>query len=180
VVVCNHQSTLDLPWGGTICPPRPVTIGKKEVVFIPILNLIFWALDFIRVDRGNTKKALASLEGVADQLKKGKRSLVIAPEGTRSPSGELLPFKKGAFHIAVQAQAPICPVVVHGAHDCLPKHRLLPRKGTIYIQFLEPISTRGKTASDVSDLTQQTESAIREALTTLRVRYPISPSSHHA
>jgi 1-acyl-sn-glycerol-3-phosphate acyltransferase len=174
VVICNHQSTLDLPWGGAICPARPVTIGKKEVIYIPILNLIFWALDFIRVDRGNTQKALASLEGVAEQIKTGRKSLVIAPEGTRSPTGDVLPFKKGAFHIAVQAQVPIHPVIVHGAFECLPKHRWLPRRGDLYIQFLEPISTLGKSAADVPALTLQAENAVREGLTTLRARFPIS------
>ena len=173
VVICNHQSTLDLPWGGYICPPSPVTIGKKEVIWIPILNLMFWALDFIRIDRANTAKALASLEGVADRIRKDRRSLVVAPEGTRSPTGELLPFKKGAFHIAIQAQAPIHPVVVHGAFECLPKSRFLPVPGDIYIQFLDPISTVGLVPTQAGELSFKTESLVRQALQKLRASYPL-------
>jgi len=173
VVVCNHQSALDLAWGGVICPPLPVTIGKKEVIWIPILNLLFWALDFIRIDRSNTVKALASLQGVAEKIRLGARSLVIAPEGTRSPDGEILPFKKGAFHIAIEGQLPIHPVVVHGAYEILPKQRILPSRGPLYIEFLEPITTVGMKREQVSELTQLVETRVRSALSQLRKNYPL-------
>jgi 1-acyl-sn-glycerol-3-phosphate acyltransferase len=173
VVVCNHQSALDLAWGGVICPPLPVTIGKKEVIWIPILNLLFWALDFIRIDRSNTVKALASLQGVAEKIRLGGRSLVVAPEGTRSPDGNILPFKKGAFHIAIEGQLPVHPVVVHGAFEILPKHRLLPGQGPLYIQFLEPIPTSGMNRDQVTELTQEVENRVRKALASLRQNYPL-------
>jgi 1-acyl-sn-glycerol-3-phosphate acyltransferase len=173
VVVCNHQSALDLPWGGVICPPNPVTIGKKEVIWIPILNLLFWALDFIRIDRSNPARAIATLKGVAERIRKGRRSLVVAPEGTRSPDGALLPFKKGAFHIAIEGGLPIHPVVVHGAFEVLPKNRLLPSRGPIYIQFLEPISTQGLPLAEVTSLTKRVEDQIRTTLHQLRLKYPL-------
>ena len=173
VVVCNHQSALDLPWGGVICPPLPVTIGKKEVIWIPILNLLFWALDFIRIDRSNPARAIATLHGVAERIRAGQRSLVVAPEGTRSPNGEVLPFKKGAFHIAIEGGLPIHPVVVHGAFQVLPKNRILPKRGPIYIQFLDPVPTAGMKATDVSNLTQLIETQVREAHHQLQARFPL-------
>jgi 1-acyl-sn-glycerol-3-phosphate acyltransferase len=139
VLIVNHQSTLDLLWGATIYPPAPLAIGKKEVLWIPLLNLAWWGLDFIRIDRKNRTKALKSLEHVAETVKKGSRTLVIAPEGTRSADGQLLPFKKGAFHIALQAQVPVCPVVVAGAARLMPKHRFVAYPGVIRLKFLEPL-----------------------------------------
>jgi len=141
VVICNHQSALDLVWGAAVCPPSILAIGKKEVIFVPVLNLIWWALDFIRIDRKNREKALASLAGVGREILKNQRSLWLAPEGTRTLDGSILPFKKGAFHIAISNRVPIYPVVVSGAYELFPKYAIFPRTGLIRIRFLPPIET---------------------------------------
>jgi 1-acyl-sn-glycerol-3-phosphate acyltransferase len=145
VVIVNHQSAVDLVWGAVICPPSPLGIGKREVVYVPIFNLIWWGLDFIRIDRSNHAQAILALAGVADLVAKDRRSLIIAPEGTRTPDGSIGKFKKGAFLLARQARVPICPVVVSGAFESLPKGNILPRKGTIKLRFLPPVSTEGVT-----------------------------------
>ena len=168
VVVCNHQSALDLIWGATICPPRPLVIGKKEVLFIPIINLIFFAFHFIRIDRSNSEKAIASLRGVAEEIRTHRRSLVLAPEGTRTRNGSLLPFKKGAFHIAIEAQCPIVPVVVDGAFQSMPKGKFIPRPGKLKLIVLEPISTQGMDLSQVTVLRDRVHTAMLEALQKLR------------
>lgn len=152
VIVCNHQSALDLAWGAAICPIRALVIGKKEVIFIPFINLAWWAFRFIRVDRKDSKKAIASVKGVAEELRTKRRSLLIAPEGTRSPDGNILPFKKGAFHIAIESKASVYPIVVRGAFDLLPKTSLLPKPGKIYLEFLEPIETEDLESKDVDFL----------------------------
>lgn len=168
VVVCNHQSALDLVWGAVICPPGVLAIGKREVLYIPVLNVIWWALRFIRIDRSNTQDAVARLQGVADAILSDDRTLVIAPEGTRSPDGQVLPFKKGAFHIAVQAQVPITPIVIHGAYELCPKTRLLAAAGELRLKFLPEVPTAGLTADDVDRLAAQVEAAVREGLRGLR------------
>ncbi|MGK5083472.1 lysophospholipid acyltransferase family protein [Bdellovibrionota bacterium FG-1] len=139
VVVVNHQSGMDLVWGAIFCPPAPLVIGKKEVLFIPIINMIWWGLDFICIDRANHQKALAALKGVGHLITSERRSLVVAPEGTRTRDGSIGPFKKGAFHIAKQAQVPLYPLVVSGVFELMPKGSFLAKKGTIYAKFLDPI-----------------------------------------
>lgn len=145
VVVINHQSLLDGLWGATIVPPGALAIGKKEIIHIPVVNVLWWLLDFVRVDRSNRQKALESLRGVPQRIHEERRSLFIAPEGTRTRDGNIGPFKKGAFWLAMLSRAPIHPVVVSGAYESLPRTRLLPRPGVIRLMFLSPIDTRGWT-----------------------------------
>lgn len=156
IMVCNHESALDIMLFSAICPPCPLAIGKKEVIYIPIINLAWWAFKFVRIDRSNPKKAIASLQRVAEKIQHDSRTLVIAPEGTRTRNGKMLPFKKGAFHIAVQAQAPIYPVVISGAFELMPPHALLPKPGVVKLKFLEPINTKNLTVADVDRVAEET------------------------
>jgi 1-acyl-sn-glycerol-3-phosphate acyltransferase len=89
---------------------------------------------------------------VPEKIVKQSRSLFIAPEGTRSPTGQMLPFKKGAFHIAVQGGIPIYPILVHGAFELMPKSRIIARPGVICLKFLDPVPTRGLGTDDVDSL----------------------------
>ncbi len=168
VAVNNHQSGLDLLWAAAICPEAPLGIGKRELIWFPMLNLIWWGLDFIRVDRSNTEKAVASLDGVAEAINRGRRTFMVAPEGTRTPDGSLLPFKKGAFHIAIAAQAPIYPILVDGAFQLLPRSDWIPRPGTLRLRFLPPIETRGLTLADKDALRDRVQAVMAEALAEMR------------
>jgi 1-acyl-sn-glycerol-3-phosphate acyltransferase len=170
VLICNHQSGLDLLWGAAISPPRPLAIGKRELKYIPLVNLLWWGLDFIRIDRSDPARARATLQGVAQAIRRGSRTLVIAPEGTRSPDGTILPFKKGAFHIAIEAQVPICPVVVAGAFRLLPKGHFVIRPGTIRLRFLEPVPTAGLGVDAIDGLIARTRGAMLEAFEALSSR----------
>lgn len=142
VIVTNHQSALDLLWGAAICPPAPLAIGKREVIYVPVLNLIWWVLDFVRIDRTNRNTSIEALNRAGCKIVEGRRSLLIAPEGTRTPDGAILPFKKGAFHIARRAGVPIHPVVVSGAFELMSKKSLIPRPGVIRLRFLPPVSAQ--------------------------------------
>ncbi len=164
IVVFNHQSALDMLWSAAICPPRAMALGKKEIVFVPFINIGWWAMDFRLVDRSNPSKARASLAQVAREIDEDGRALMIAPEGTRSPTGELLPFKRGAFVVAVQSQAPIHPVVISGAHALLPRSGFLPSQGVIRLRYLEPIPTAGLTVSGIDDLISRVRGAMSAAL----------------
>jgi 1-acyl-sn-glycerol-3-phosphate acyltransferase len=172
VAVCNHQSTLDVLWGATICPPSPLAIGKKEIVFIPVLNLIWWTMRFIRVDRSDTSRAIASLRGVADEILAGHRTLVVAPEGTRSRTAEMLPFKKGAFHLAIEAQVPLYPIVMAGAHELMPRGKPVARPGKILLSFLPPIETRGLTRDDVDSLIERARGQMLQEYARIRALLP--------
>ena len=173
VAIINHQSLLDLMWSAAVCPDQPLAIGKKEIIWAPFIGLVFVAMGFIRIDRKNHRRAVRALDGVAETIRKESRSLFVAPEGTRSPTGELLPFKKGAFHLAIQAQAPVYFMVVHGAYDLMPKQNFLPRKGTLYIRFPEPISTTGMTLEkDLDTLVKRARSVVAETNQAMRLAHP--------
>lgn len=160
VMVFNHQSALDMCWVAAIFPPAPLAIGKKQLIWVPFVNLAWWALDFIRIDRRNPRKAMAGLETAIREITANRRTLIIAPEGTRTLDGGLLPFKSGAFRIAVKSQAPICPVVVSGAFELLAKGGALPRRGVITVSYLPPIETLGIPESGVNELMGR----VREAM----------------
>lgn len=156
VIVTNHQSALDLLWGAAICPPAPLAIGKQEVIYVPVLNLIWWALDFVLIDRSNRTTAIQALNRAGQKIVKGQRSLFIAPEGTRTPDGTILPFKKGAFHIARQAGVPIHPVVVSGAFELMSKKSFVPQPGVIRLNFLPPVSAQDVgSAADEDELIER-------------------------
>ena len=144
VMICNHQSAFDLLWAARICPSGFFAIGKKEIIFVPVINLVWWAFNLVRVDRGNTRKAIESLRGVADEVVKNSRTLFVSPEGTRSYDGPILPFKKGPFHIAFERNIPIYPVVIFGVSRLLPRDGFLPKPGKMRMYFLPPVETQGK------------------------------------
>jgi 1-acyl-sn-glycerol-3-phosphate acyltransferase len=168
VVVVNHQSSLDLLWGAVITPPRAIAIGKKELIYIPVVNALWWIMGFVRVDRSDTHKALRSLSGVSARVRDGKRTLFVAPEGTRTPTGEVLPFKKGAFWIAMESGAPIVPVVVHGAFELLPRARVIPRPGVIHLRVLPPVPTAGWRREELDANIARVRDAMMDAYAALR------------
>ena len=167
VCVFNHQSALDLVWLAAICPPAPVAIGKKEIAWVPFINLGFWAMEYLYIDRKNPRKAMGTLQRAAREVVERKRTLLIAPEGTRTPDGSLLPFKRGAFKFAVETQAVICPVVVQGAFDILPKQKSLPGRGTIHLRFLPPVETRGLGPADIEGLMARVRGSILSSVSSL-------------
>ncbi|MBW2233447.1 MAG: 1-acyl-sn-glycerol-3-phosphate acyltransferase, partial [Deltaproteobacteria bacterium] len=124
--------------------------GKKEIRSNPIFGPIFGAAGVVFVDRGNTDKAIEALKPAVDALREG-RSLVIAPEGTRSLTPRLGRFKKGAFRMAMQAGVPIVPVVFRNVLDAMPKDALIVRPTTIEAVVLPPIDTSEWTLECLDD-----------------------------
>jgi putative phosphoserine phosphatase/1-acylglycerol-3-phosphate O-acyltransferase len=124
---------------------RDVTgVGKEELRWTPIFGPIFQLAGMVFIDRSDTKKAIESLMPAVEALRQGL-SLAIAPEGTRSETARLGRFKKGAFHIAMQAGVPIVPVVFRNTLDALPKRTLIVRPATIEAVVLPPVDTSGWT-----------------------------------
>lgn len=151
VYVGNHQSGFDLAVCGSFANPNMVIIGKKELALIPFYGWMFYAAGNVFVDRANKKKAIGNIQSAVDAVRERKVCVAMFPEGTRNKDGDgLLPFKKGAFHLAIETGVPIVPVVVgpirHLAHW---KTRTL-KGGTVRVKILPPISSEGLRREDVT------------------------------
>lgn len=138
VFLFNHQSMVDGYVLLTLLRRGFTGVAKKDVANMPLLGQILRALDFAFIDRGNARNAIEAMEPAVERLRRGM-SVVIAPEGTRSLTPRLGRFKKGAFHIAMQASAPVVPVVIRNTYEVMTRGSLLFRPGTVQVCALPPI-----------------------------------------
>ena len=165
VVCANHASQTDIPaiFGGLSVPVR--FMAKKSLFFIPIFGWSMWLARFIPVNRGSSRKARASIRNAAKKVKNGP-SVLVFPEGTRSPDGQIKKFKSGAFVLAVQAEVPILPVAIRGSFDVLSKYSVRPKPGVIEFIIGTPISTAGVAIGEKDSLRQQTRDVISQMFET--------------
>lgn len=146
VFIFNHQSKADVLILAKLIRKDMGGVGKQEIKKIPVLGqLMEWA-GTVFIDRKNAANAIKAMEPLVDAIKKDGKSICIAPEGTRTLSPKLGPFKKGAFHLAVQAGVPIVPIVIHNAGDVAPKNEFVMRAATVRVDVLPPVDTSGWTA----------------------------------
>lgn len=150
VFIFNHQSEIDVLLLCKMLRRDVVGIAKQEARYNPIFGPVFEFAGTVFLDRFNHTKAVAALEPAVDALRSGL-SIVISPEGTRSPTPRLGRFKKGAFHIAMQAGVPLVPIVFRNALDALPKHANIVRPATIEAVVLAPIPTDGWTRENMDE-----------------------------
>ncbi|HXN42160.1 MAG TPA: lysophospholipid acyltransferase family protein, partial [Myxococcaceae bacterium] len=138
VYLSNHQSTSDIPALLVALPVNVRFVAKKQLQWVPIVGQFLHLAGHIVIDRSNTRSAIASLDAAARKIRAGT-SIVLFPEGTRSPDGRILPFKKGPFALALKAGAAICPVTIEGSGKLMPKRswRIFP--GKILVKIGEPI-----------------------------------------
>jgi putative phosphoserine phosphatase/1-acylglycerol-3-phosphate O-acyltransferase len=148
VFIFNHQSSLDVAVVGALVRRDLTGVAKQEAARDPRFAPIGYVVDIVYVDRSNSRQARAALRPAVERLKDGT-SIAIAPEGTRSPTPTLGPFKKGAFHLAMQAGMPLVPIVIRNAGDLMWRRSLVIRPGTVDVAVLEPIPTDGWTASSI-------------------------------
>ena len=139
VFMSNHVSNLDPPLLVPSLPGRTTVLVKKELFKIPILGRAMRMASLVPVDRSNREAAVASLRLAAEVLKREHIHMTIYPEGTRSPDGRLLPFKKGPFYLALETNFPIVPVTVLGTRELMPKGRLRIKPGMTKLVFHEPV-----------------------------------------
>lgn len=158
VYLCNHVSNIDPPVV-FLCLPRVAVLGKAVVFRIPLLGHALNLAEFIPVERGQADSRRQALEAGIDRLQRGL-SLLIFPEGTRSPDGRLLPFRPGPFTMAIEAQAPVAPITLVGAREVLPKGALALRPGRVTLVFHEPLPTRGLRPEDREELMRRCREAI--------------------
>ena len=139
VLIANHTSWFDVLALAAFTPGRYVFVAKKEVEDIPFFGRAVRACGHIYIDRQDHQKALASLDDARRRLEEERPTVIMFPEGTRSPTGELQRFKKGAFVLALQTGADLVPVGIHGSRGIMRKDSWRIRPGTITIRFGEPI-----------------------------------------
>ncbi|MBI3490475.1 MAG: 1-acyl-sn-glycerol-3-phosphate acyltransferase [Acidobacteria bacterium] len=163
VYCANHQSNVDPPVLFDAVHPRLHILYKAEIDKIPVLARAFRYGGFIPVDRRNKEAALRSIEEGAKSIRAGN-SFLIFPEGTRSRTDELLPFKKGGFIMAIKAQAPVVPVAVQGGRDSMRKGSWIVRPVTVSVRIGEPIETAGVTLDERNVVIEKTRDRIAALL----------------
>lgn len=150
VFLFNHQSQLDVLVLAKLLRGGFTGVAKKELANAPGFGLVFRLMDVAFVDRANSTRARAALEPAVQRLREGV-SLVIAPEGTRSVTPALGQFKKGAFHVALQAGVPVVPIVIHNAGELMWRGASTVRSGTVRVTVLPPVPTDGWRSTDLDD-----------------------------
>ena len=168
VIVGNHQSFLDVVTFGSIFPPQTVSAGKREIGRIPVFGWFYRLSGNLIIDRGNARDALASLENAAEAMRQEKISVWFMPEGHRNTGLELLPFKSGAFRLAIAAQVPIVPIVAEPLTVIVDTRRRLARPGRLRVRVLEPVPTEGLQTKDLSALVFAVRARMQRELDSFR------------
>ena len=167
VIVANHQSNYDLFVLGTVVPPRTVAMGKKSLKWLPLFGQLFWLGGNVLVDRDNAYKARRALQVTSRTLRDQGTSIWVFPEGTRNPASTLLPFKKGAFHMAIEAGAPIVPLCVSGYARSMDLSRW--RSARVMVRSLPPIPTAGLSPKDVPALIEKCQAQMQACIDEMEV-----------
>jgi HAD superfamily hydrolase (TIGR01490 family) len=163
VFIFNHQSSLDMFVLGHLIKQDLGGVAKKELARDPLFGPMGLLVPIAYVDRANSASAREALKPVVDMLEEGI-SFAIAPEGTRSESPNLKPFKRGAFHIAMQAGVPLIPIVIRNAGELMWRGSFFPRPGTIEVVVLPPVRTEGWAPGDVARHAAEVEALYRRTL----------------
>ena len=169
VFVANHRSYLDASPLFAFTGRRMGAIAKKELLKAPILGFAMGFVNVIAIDRSNRERAVETIKVATDRLRSGV-SFMVCPEGTRAQPGEMLPFKKGAFHMAVQAGVPIIPIALKNSDVLMGRGTGEAWPGTIDMVMMPPVDTsRVKTDEDLDALVHQVQNTIMRELGVTRL-----------
>ncbi|MGF1758548.1 1-acylglycerol-3-phosphate O-acyltransferase [Photobacterium sagamiensis] len=150
VYISNHQSVFDFVTDPGMLRPRTVTLGKKSLLWVPFFGTLYWITGNILIDRENKSKARNTIQQVAEAIHKRNLSVWVYPEGTRSKGRGLLPFKSGAFRMAIEAGVPIIPMCVSTTHNKIDLNRR--DNGVIIAEMLAPIDVTNYDIQDAREL----------------------------
>ena len=161
IFMCNHVSNLDPPILIVALPRRTSVLVKKELFQVPILGRAMRMGDLVAVDRRNREAAVNSMREAEAVMARGL-NMTVFPEGTRSRDGQILPFKKGPFYLAMDSGVPVAPVTILGSESLMPKGSVLIHSGTVRLVFHAPISP--KLFKDNDELISAVRNEIASAL----------------
>ena len=151
VFVFNHQSNVDLVIVARLLRRDITGVGKKEIRDIPLFGRMLEYSGVVLIDRRDTEKAIAAMSTLVDTMRIEGKSVCMSPEGTRSVTPKLAPFKKGAFHLAMQAGVPIVPIVIQNSGDIMPKGDPFYRPATVEVEVLPPVDTSGWSVATIDE-----------------------------
>ena len=159
ILVSNHASILDIPAIISACPFPVRFLAKRSLIWFPIFGWFLYLAEHILIDRESAQSALKSLKKAAGILKKGL-SIIVFPEGTRTPDGHVKEFKRGAFLLAQHAKFPIVPLSISGSFRMLPRHGWCFWPGTISIHIDQPIPTKNLAPAAAKTLMEKVRETI--------------------
>jgi 1-acyl-sn-glycerol-3-phosphate acyltransferase len=162
VYVVNHQDNLDLFVCGRVVPKRTVTIGKKSLKYLPFFGQLYWLAGNLLIDRKNRSRSKQTINLSKQALTTKNTSIWVFAEGTRNRGRNLLPFKKGAFIMAIEAGVPVVPICISSYARKIDLRRW--RSCTIEIRVLPPIFTDNLTDGDTDKLSQQCWNQMKETI----------------
>lgn len=152
VYISNHQSVYDFVTAPGMLRPRTVSLGKKDLLWIPFFGQLYWITGNILINRENKSQARDTIKQVAEAIHQRDLSVWVYPEGTRSKGRGLLPFKTGAFRMAIEAGVPITPMCVSTTHNKIDLNRR--NNGVVISEMLEPIDVSGYKIEDARKLAE--------------------------
>lgn len=160
ILVPNHESWFDVFALAAGSPVDYRFVGKKELTRVPFFGRAWILCEHIAIDRGDRASAIASLDEAGQKIRDEKLAVIIFPEGTRAPGAEMLPFKKGAFVLAIRTGVAVVPVGISGGRDVMPKGSWRIRSGTIRIRIGEPIPVDDLGDRDRDELIRRTRTQV--------------------
>jgi 1-acyl-sn-glycerol-3-phosphate acyltransferase len=161
IFMSNHQGYYDVFALLGRLPFQFKWLVKKELFSIPFLGWTMAAAGYINLDREGTRKTVEAMNQAAQKIQEGM-SILIFPEGSRSPDGSIQPFKKGGFNLAIKSRIPIVPIAITGTREIMPKGKLTAAAGQIRIQIGHPIPTQSYSLKEREALIRKVNQAISE------------------
>ena len=164
IFMFNHQSNADMLIMASLIRRDIVGVGKRELKNLPLIGPLMGAAGVVFIDRSDRQAAIETMKPLVQAMQEEKKSLVIAPEGTRAPTRKLGAFKKGGFHVAIQSGVPIVPVVIHNSGDISPKGDKIFRSGTVHIDVLPAIETADWSVANIDEHVAEVRNAFLRTL----------------
>ena len=149
VFIFNHQSNVDLVIVARLMRRDITGVGKREIRDIPIVGRVMESAGMVLIDRQNSASAIEAMRPLVDAMRIEGKSVCLSPEGTRAVTPKLAEFKKGAFHLAMQAGVPMVPIVIHNSSDVQPKGDVTFHPGTVEVEVLPPVDTSKWTVATI-------------------------------
>jgi len=170
VLACNHQSMFDILAVMAAVPASVRFVAKSELASIPVFAGAMRSSGHVFIDRTNPRHAISQMRGFGGRMRREGLSVVVFPEGTRSPDGRLRRFKRAPFLLAIEADAPVVPVAVDGGAGVLPKGEPWARPGRMDLRVGEALSTQGLEAGDRGGLARRAHDRVETLLEEIRGR----------